>query len=197
MFSKLRTATLPLLYLSILAGLPPLGLVERGLAQKGRTQQPGTRASSQLIEAPGVLRDIDPDLALVIAETPAIDNHAHPMLSPPADAADREFDALPVDNMEPQTDPVAWRADWPKLSEAWQVLYGFRGVPPLDAAGQGQLDAARSKVKAREGEGYSAWVLSQAGIGTMLANRVAMGTRCRTAAFSLGALCGCAAFSSR
>src|SRR5580700_4872581 len=69
-------------------------------------------------------RDIDPAIARVIAETPAIDNHAHPMLSPPDDAADRNFDALPVDNMAPETDPVAWRADWPAQHDAWLALYG-------------------------------------------------------------------------
>lgn len=124
----------------------------------------------------GVVPEIDLAIARILAETPAIDNHAHPMLSPPADAVDREFDALPVDNLETQTDPVAWRLDWPKLADAWRSLYGFRGVPPLDSAGQQALDAARARVKAREGAGYSAWVLRQAGIGTMLANRVALGT---------------------
>lgn len=48
---------------------------------------------------------IDPQLAREIDSIPAIDNHAHPMLSPPADATDREFDALPVDSMAPQTTP--------------------------------------------------------------------------------------------
>ena len=120
-------------------------------------------------------RDVDPALARVIAETPAIDDHAHPMLSPPAMATDREFDALPVDNMAPQTDPVAWRTDYPPLSEAWAALWGFRGKPPLGEDGQRALEAARAKVRTREGAGYSEWVLRQAGLGTMLANRVAMG----------------------
>lgn len=157
---------------------------------------PGAPSPAQLLPGPGaapdnvrvtksplaratdsrLAREIDPALARLIATTPAFDNHAHPMLSPPEDASDREFDALPVDNMEAQTDPVAWRPDWPSLAEAWKALYGFRGAPPLDAAGQKALEAARARVKAREGTGYSAWVLAQAGIGTMLANRVALGT---------------------
>src|SRR5581483_8860605 len=62
----------------------------------------------------GVTRDIDPELRRLIDTTPAFDNHAHPVLAPPADASDRNFDALPVDNMAPQTDPVAWRADNPQ-----------------------------------------------------------------------------------
>src|SRR5579875_2461461 len=119
--------------------------------------------------------DVDPAILRVIEETPAIDNHAHPMLSPPAFASDREFDALPVDNMEPETDPLAWRPDFPPLAEAWATLWNFHGQPPLRADGQNQLEAARTRVRAREGEGYSEWVLRQAGIGTMMANRVAMG----------------------
>ncbi len=121
------------------------------------------------------VRDVDPALARLIAATPAIDNHAHPMLSPPEMTADRDFDALPVDNMEPQTDPLAWRPDYPPLAEAWATLYGFHGHPPLTAGMQAELEKARARVRAREGEHYSQWVLAQAGIGTMLANRVRLG----------------------
>jgi hypothetical protein len=117
-----------------------------------------------------------PELAREIASTPAIDNHAHPMLSPPADATDRDFDALPVDNMAPQTDPVALRADWPPLHDAWRALFDVSIEPPLTPGTAKQLEAARARVKAREGEHYSAYVLDKAGIGTMVANRVAMGT---------------------
>lgn len=146
-----------------------------GLAAFAPTQQ-ASRPTSVPGAAREIQQDIDPTLAQLIAATPAFDNHAHPLLSPPADATDREFDALPVDNMEPQTDPVAWRPDWPKLAEAWKALYGFSGTTPLDAAGQNALEAARARVKTREGAGYSNWVLAQAGIGSMLANRVALGT---------------------
>lgn len=132
-------------------------------------------ALAQRAGANAAERDIDPAIARVIAATPAIDNHAHPMLSPPAMASDREFDALPVDNMEPDTDPLAWRPDYPPLAEAWAALWGFHGRAPLTAEGQQALEAARARVRNREGAGYSAWVLSKAGIGTMLANRVAMG----------------------
>jgi len=123
-----------------------------------------------------VSRDIDPAIARVIYETSAIDNHAHPMLSPPDDAADRNFDALPVDNMAPQTDPVAWRADWPAQHDAWLALYGVDLQAPLTPEQAKQLDAARARVKAREGAHYSQYVLDKSNIGTMLANRVSMGT---------------------
>ncbi len=120
-------------------------------------------------------RDIDPTLLHLIFSTPAFDDHAHPMLSPPADATDRNFDALPVDNMPPQTDPVAYRPDNPQLPDAWFALYHVRLRAPLTAAGLARLKAARAAVKSHQGAHYSAWVLDQANIATMVANRVAMG----------------------
>lgn len=118
---------------------------------------------------------IDAQLARSIASIKAIDNHAHPVLPPPNDGTDRGFDALPVDNMEPQTDPVGWRPDNPQLPLAWKALWGFEGTAPLDSAGLKQLDTLRRSVKASQGARYDEWVLDQAGIGTMLGNRVAMG----------------------
>ncbi|MGA2190763.1 MAG: amidohydrolase [Steroidobacteraceae bacterium] len=118
---------------------------------------------------------IDPGIARQIAAIQAIDNHAHPVLAPPLDASDREFDALPVASLEPQTDPVALRPDFPLLGAAWKALYGFDAPPPLDAEGLKRLNEARAKVEARQGGHFPAWVLDQARIDTMLANRVAMG----------------------
>src|SRR5579875_1373588 len=132
----------------------------------------GAAAALGHAQQPSIL----PDLAKEIDSIPAFDNHAHPVLSPPADATDREFDALPVDNMAPQTDPVALRPDWPPLADAWHALFGVDLRPPLTRETTKQLDAARARVKAHEGEHYSAYVLDKAGIGTMVANRVAMGT---------------------
>lgn len=123
-----------------------------------------------------VARDIDPELRRLIDSTPAFDNHAHPVLAPPANSTDRDFDALPVDNMAPQTDPVAWRPDNPQLPAAWLALWGFKASAPLGPESIADLQAARSSVRQREAENYPAWVLKQAGIGNMLANRVSMGT---------------------
>ena len=100
---------------------------------------------------------VDPQLAAEIAGIRAIDNHAHPPLVSPGD---REFDALPVDSMEAQSDPVALRPDSPAMKAAHQALFG--SLPKADAIRQ-------------KGDGYPAWVLDQAGIDGMLANRVAMG----------------------
>jgi hypothetical protein len=109
------------------------------------------------------------------AQDDAFDNHAHPMLSPPDDTTDRNFDALPVDSMAPQTDPAAYRTTNTQLEDAWRALYGVTLHTPLSAADAAKLAAARAAVKAREGAHYSAWVLDQAHIRTMVANRVAMG----------------------
>ncbi|HEY5380785.1 MAG TPA: hypothetical protein VIJ65_00905 [Acidobacteriaceae bacterium] len=121
-------------------------------------------------------RDTDPAIARVIASVPAIDNHAHPMLSPPDDATDRNFDALPVDSMAPQTDPVAYRPGYPPLADAWKALFNVDLHPPLTPQGMEQLDAARAAVKAREGAHYSTYILDKSNIKTMLANRITMGT---------------------
>ena len=53
-------------------------------------------------DSPGV----DPQLAREIAAIRAVDNHAHPVRPTAAgEAPDIEYDALPVDNLEPQSDP--------------------------------------------------------------------------------------------
>ena len=122
-----------------------------------------------------VAQRVDPALAAVIASVHAIDNHAHPVLAPPAMSTDREFDALPVETLEAQTDPVALRPDFPLLGAAWTALYGFTPPPPLTPEDQARLDELRHKVQAEQGERFPAWVLDQAGIATMLANRVHMG----------------------
>jgi hypothetical protein len=119
--------------------------------------------------------EIDPELLRIIAAVPAIDNHAHPVLPPPHTATDRGFDALPVDNMEPQTDPLGWRPDSLQLGDAWKALWRFTEPPPLSADGLKRLGASRDKVRAQHGEQFDRWVLDQAQIGTMLANRVALG----------------------
>jgi predicted TIM-barrel fold metal-dependent hydrolase len=81
--------------------------------------------------------------------------------------ADREFDALPVDNMEPSSDPVYLRDNAPGFADAWKALYSAGDV--------NGKQAARERVMAEKGDAYPAWVLDQMGVEIMLANRVAMG----------------------
>jgi uncharacterized protein len=123
-------------------------------------------------------QSIDPTLAAQIATIPAIDNHAHPLLSPPAYATDRNFDALPVDTMDPYTDPAGMRPSLPALHDAWLALFHFHSDTqlPLDASGLKQLEAAREATRREQGEKYATYILDCANIATELANRVAMGT---------------------
>jgi predicted TIM-barrel fold metal-dependent hydrolase len=61
----------------------------------------------------------------------------------------------------------------PDVPAAWLALYGFSGTTPSDdalKALQGRKDAARKE----HGTGYHDWVLQQAGLDVVLANRVAM-----------------------
>ena len=100
----------------------------------------------------------DPDLVAEIDGIRAIDNHAHPVrVTASGEKPDRDFDALPVDNMEPQSDPVNLRPGAPAMLDAARALSGKR-------------QAMREK-----GEQYPAWVLDQMGVEVMLANRVEMG----------------------
>ncbi len=96
---------------------------------------------------------MDPDLAQEIARIKAIDNHAHPVRVMPKNQQDRFFDALPVENMEPASDPIALRPGaFPKMFP------------------QGKQSAI-----AAHGQRYPEWVLDQMNVEIMLANRVEMG----------------------
>jgi uncharacterized protein len=109
---------------------------------------------------------VDSALARYIADIPAIDNHAHPMLPlAPGAPPDTEFDALPLDGVPPF--PIPWRLspDAPVWGRAARALYG-RGRP---------VAAARRRAVAARGVQFPAWVLDRAGIDIMLANRIATG----------------------
>jgi uncharacterized protein len=118
---------------------------------------------------PGTGPEVDPQIAAEVGRIRAIDNHAHPVrMSANGEAPDREFDALPVDNMEPSSDPVYLRPDAPGLSDAWQALFAAPQIPAKQQA--------RTRSMSEKGAAYPAWVLDQMGVEIMLANRVAMGT---------------------
>jgi predicted TIM-barrel fold metal-dependent hydrolase len=103
---------------------------------------------------------VDPQLAKEIAAIKAIDNHAHPVRpTAPGDALDREFDALPVDNLEAQSDPYRQRKSSPIVHEAGKALYN---------------NDRAAAMKAHPND-YATWVLDQIGVDVMLSNRVAMG----------------------
>jgi predicted TIM-barrel fold metal-dependent hydrolase len=118
---------------------------------------------------------IDPALASEIASTLAIDNHAHVVRVTSDGERDREFDALPVDNMEPASDPLWLRPDRPRLLEAWRELFGYK-VAEWAPGESGDREALRAQVAREHGTAYPAWILDRLHIETMVANRVAMGT---------------------
>jgi hypothetical protein len=105
---------------------------------------------------------IDPEIWSEIQQIRAIDNHAHPVRVVQNGPADREFDALPVDHLEPSSDPLNMRPNAPVVLEAAKALYGSGG--------------GRASVMREKGDSYPAWVLDQMGVDIMLANRVAVGT---------------------
>jgi predicted TIM-barrel fold metal-dependent hydrolase len=108
---------------------------------------------------------VDPGLAAEIDRIPAIDNHAHPVrVVATGEPPDRLFDALPVDNMEPQSDPVSLRPGNPAVAEASRALYGPEGR------------SGKPEVMRQKGEQYPALVLDRMNVEVMLANRVAMGS---------------------
>jgi predicted TIM-barrel fold metal-dependent hydrolase len=103
---------------------------------------------------------VDPQLAAEIAGIKAIDNHAHPVRPTVAgEKPDNEYDALPVESLEPESDAVRDRAGSPDIVEAHRQM--FKGD---------KASAAKTY-----GQDYPARVLDQLNIETMLANRVAMG----------------------
>src|ERR1700693_3840080 len=102
-----------------------------------------------------------PEIAAEIQHIRAIDNHAHPVRAVAGGEQDREFDALPVDNMEPSSDPMYLRPGDPGVIAASRALYG--------------APTKKQSTMQDKGDAYPAWVLDQMGVDAMLANRVAMG----------------------
>jgi predicted TIM-barrel fold metal-dependent hydrolase len=90
---------------------------------------------------------VDPQLATEIANIKAIDNHAHPVR--PGSPPDTDFDALPVEHLEPYPEPIRSRLDSPIVVEARQKMQSVDKSNP-------------------------AAVLDALGIDVMIANRVGM-----------------------
>ena len=114
----------------------------------------------------------DPRLTAFISSIRAIDDHAH-VVAPDLER-DQDYDALPCDALPASSalPPLNMRFG-PQTLAAWRGLYGFAGRGAEDAQVKGAR-AAQDVVRRRQGAGYFAWVLDQAGIDTVLANRVRM-----------------------
>jgi predicted TIM-barrel fold metal-dependent hydrolase len=118
--------------------------------------------------------DMAEDIATDIARIRAVDDHAHPVRVVGPGEQDREFDALPVDNMEPSSDPVYLRPGAPGILEAGRALFGY-SYSDLRPEHARELASLKRQAMRREGDGYPAWVLDRMGVEVMLANRVRMG----------------------
>ena len=114
------------------------------------------------------------DIAQEIGRIRAIDNHAHPVRVVGGGEPDREFDALPVDNMEPSSDPLYLRPGAPGILDAWRALYNYSHSDLLPEHTR-EMNPRRQQTMREKGDGYPAWVLDRMGVDVMLANRVQMG----------------------
>src|SRR5437867_3529549 len=118
--------------------------------------------------------EISPDILSEVNRIRAIDNHAHPVRFVSEGIPDREFDALPVENMEPWSDPVKLRPNDGDVLRAWQTLWNY---PYNDSAATHMREwkEHKQRLSQQKGTAYPEWVLDKAGIELMLANRVHMG----------------------
>ncbi|MEP6707107.1 MAG: amidohydrolase [Pyrinomonadaceae bacterium] len=118
---------------------------------------------------------VDRELVAEIAKIKAIDNHAHPLrYVEPGEKPDDEFDALPLDGIEPFSLPVRLNPTNPEFISAWRALYNY-AHNDMSEANVRELLQLKQRVARDQGERFPAWLLDQLRIETMFANRVAMG----------------------
>jgi predicted TIM-barrel fold metal-dependent hydrolase len=143
----------------------------------GGYNRPMTRAAvagAAAILAAIVAHAQTPTVPLVayIDSIKAIDNHTH-VVAPDAEH-DAGYDALPCDALPPGSAlPTANVRFGPDVLGAWRALYGFSGTAGDDR----QVALARraqASVRQRQASEYFKWVLDQARIDVVLANRITM-----------------------
>ena len=117
----------------------------------------------------------DPDLLDRISRIKAIDNHAHPLrYVVEGEKPDDEYDALPLEAIEPFPLPARLNPVNPEFIGAWKALYGY-GYNDMGEKHVEELLASKKKVLDDQRQNFPAWVLDQLNIETMFANRIAMG----------------------
>jgi predicted TIM-barrel fold metal-dependent hydrolase len=128
-------------------------------------------ASTLSIAAPSRAQEIDPRIAAHLAAIQAVDDHSH-VIAPDIEH-DTGYDALPCDILGSGSSlPPANTRFGPGLQAAWEALYGVvadSDSPENLKRWQQRQRATREKL----GDAYFDWVLRQAGIDVVLANRVA------------------------
>jgi len=118
---------------------------------------------------------IDSTLLTYIMSIRAIDSHAHPMRPiGPGARPDSEFDALPLDGIPPFRVPWRLTADAPVWRSAQIALY-HSPAALRDSAYRDTLKTRVARAQREHGAKFPEWALDQAGIETMMANRIAMG----------------------
>ena len=110
-------------------------------------------------------------LAAFIAGIRAVDNHAHPNSTAPADS---DYDALPLDGIPPSPWPMRIRPENPEWIAAYRAVYGY-AYNDLSAPHLAELRASMQRVVREQGDHFPEWALDRMGTEVMLANRVALG----------------------
>ena len=118
---------------------------------------------------------VDKVIMQVVQQIWAIDNHAHPMkVVLTGEKEDTDYDALPVDAMQPFELPARINPDNPMFVQAWKELFGYP-FSDMTAPHLKRLLAMKSAKITSLGSRYPDWVLDKLHIQTMTANRVRMG----------------------
>ena len=117
----------------------------------------------------------DAQLLAEINKIKAIDNHAHPLkYVAEGEKPDDEYDALPLDAIEPFPLPVRLSPDNTEFINSWKHFYNYNYndmlQPHID-----ELLTTKKKLLQQQRQDFPNWVLDQLNIETMFANRVAMG----------------------
>jgi uncharacterized protein len=114
--------------------------------------------------------ELDPQLRTLVESIKAVDDHAHVV----ATAGDKGYDQLRCDALPPPRSlPMANFRFGPDVPLAWSGLYGFSGDTPSPDVLKA-LEARKDAARKERGDKYHEWVLDQAGVDIVLANRVAM-----------------------
>ena len=117
----------------------------------------------------------DPQLVAEISKIKAIDNHAHPLrYVAEGEKPDDEYDALPLEGLEPFSLPPRMTPANPEFISAWRDLFNYPHQDMSEAHVK-ELAIAKQRVMRERGDNYPNWILDKLGIETMFANRVAMG----------------------
>jgi predicted TIM-barrel fold metal-dependent hydrolase len=95
---------------------------------------------------------------------------------------DDEYDALPLEAIDPFPLPLRLSPDNREFIDAWKHFYNYAYNDMLQAHTD-ELLTVKKKVLQQQGQNFPNWVLDQLDIETMFANRVAMGTGLRAPRF--------------